>query len=291
MERNLLPNLLLAGAPKCGTTSVYDWLVKHPDISGAVDKELFYLIDKSDWKYSEKSNWGSHGKVGYSKYFKEDNQIMVDGTTLTIYQESALEFAKELKPKVLFFIREPSSRIFSTFKYFRDTRTVLPKNMSFSEFLKRVDSGDDFRGNNQLSKVIEQSRYYLYLNKWKDVLGEQNIRTYDFSDFKEQKVALMRDIAEWLNIDGDFYSNFDFTHKNETSIAKFRGLNRVKEKIAVKVKNKKIKEVIKPIYEKLNKAKPDNSLSGDDLAAKNKLEKALESDYQESLKLAKIISK
>ena len=163
--KSTLPNLFLAGAPKCGTTSVYDWLVNHPDISGGVDKELFYLVDKADWKFNEKSNWQDHREEGYAKLFKQENKYVVDGTTLTIYQNSALEYVQAYPCKAIYFIREPSQRIYSTFKYFRDTRTVLPAGLSFDEFISEVENGNSFGGNNQLSAVIEQSRYHRFIEK------------------------------------------------------------------------------------------------------------------------------
>lgn len=254
-DPNLIPNLLLAGAPKCGTTSVYDWLVQHPDISGGVDKELFYLLDPSDWKCNSKNNWGVHKELGYSKYFKKKNKYLVDGTTLTMYQQCALDFAKIYKPKVLIFLREPSERIYSTFKYFRDTRTVLPKNISFKEYIGKVKSLDDFGGNNQLSGVFEQSRYSIYIKEWTNCVSIDNLKVIDFERLKVDKLGVMSEICEWLGVESDFYKDFNFTHKNETSAVRFRSVNKVKEFIGKKVKNERVKSIIRPAYDLLNKKK------------------------------------
>ncbi|MAP19856.1 MAG: hypothetical protein CL589_09295 [Alteromonadaceae bacterium] len=285
--KHILPNLFLAGAPKCGTTSVYDWLVNHPDISGGVDKELFYLVDEADWKFNKKSNWQDHREEGYAKLFKQENKYIVDGTTLTIYQNSALEYAQAHPCKALFFIREPSQRIYSTFKYFRDTRTVLPAGLSFDEFISEVENGNSFGGNNQLSAVIEQSRYHMFINKWIEILGADNVRVYDFSALKKDKKALMRDICEWLGIDQTIYDNFDFSHKNETAIVRNRTLNKVKEKIGVRIKNEKLKELIRPIYNSLNKKKPDNTANEQEGLVKERLRVDLTEDFNQSLNMVK----
>ncbi|PRO71072.1 hypothetical protein C6Y40_23750 [Alteromonas alba] len=285
--KNILPNLFLAGAPKCGTTSVYDWLVSHPDISGGVDKELFYLVDKADWKFNEKSNWQDQREEGYAKLFKQENKYIVDGTTLTIYQNSALEYAQAHPCKALFFIREPSQRIYSTFKYFRDTRTVLPAGLSFDEFISEVENGNSFGGINQLSAVIEQSIYHRFIEKWIAILGVENVRVYDFRALKNDKKALMRDICEWLGIDQTIYDNFDFSHKNETAIVRNRTLNKVKEKIGVRIKNEKLKELIRPIYNSLNKKKPDNTANEQEGQVKERLRLDLAEDFNQSLKMVK----
>lgn len=255
IENGNLPNLLLAGAPKCGTTSVYDWLVHHPEITGGVDKELFYLMDKNDWKFDKKANWESGGDEQYQKFFPNSNKYLVDGTTLTMYQKSALEYASRHKPKVLIYIRKPSARIYSTFKYFRDTRTILPKHETFKTFIDRVNSGDDFGGVNQLSQVIEQSLYSKYIERWIQVVGANNVKVLAFESLIQDKPTAMKDVCSWLQLDGSIFENFDFSHKNETSKIRFRGLNIVKESIAKQVKNKKIKDLIRPVYDTLNKSK------------------------------------
>jgi hypothetical protein len=38
-----LPNLLLAGVPKAGTTSLFRYLEQHPDICSSSDKEIGYF--------------------------------------------------------------------------------------------------------------------------------------------------------------------------------------------------------------------------------------------------------
>ena len=47
MNKNLKPNLIIAGATKCGTTSIYKYLNQHPDISFCEPKEPNYFIKKS----------------------------------------------------------------------------------------------------------------------------------------------------------------------------------------------------------------------------------------------------
>src|SRR5688572_32335358 len=44
-ERPALPNLLLIGAAKCGTTSLHRYLGEHPQIHMAEAKELRFFLD------------------------------------------------------------------------------------------------------------------------------------------------------------------------------------------------------------------------------------------------------
>ncbi len=42
---HVLPNFMIIGFPKCGTTSLYDYLTQHPQIVPPLGKEIDFLID------------------------------------------------------------------------------------------------------------------------------------------------------------------------------------------------------------------------------------------------------
>jgi hypothetical protein len=281
-----LPNLLLAGAPKCGTTSVYDWLVAHPEISGGVEKELFYLMDQDDWKFNSKRNWIDSGSVGYGKLFPNDNKYLVDGTTLTLYQQSAIEYVTDTKPKILCFVREPAMRVYSTFKYLKNNRSQLSADISFGEYLKMVSEGCKFDGNNQLSGAIEQSKYVDYLDIFESSVGIGNIKVFVFEEFVRNPREGMADICDWLDIDDSFYCDFKFEKQNESLNIKSRTLNLWKEKLSPFVSSKKIKEIIKKIYYSVNSVPAEKFERNEDSALIEKLKerfvesnKALSSRY------------
>lgn len=249
----MLPNLLLAGAPKCGTTAAYDWLLEHPEISGGVDKELFYLMDPEDWKFNAKRNWRDHGGVGYESLFAESAaKWVMDGTTLTIYQKAALEYAEANKPRVVFFLREPAGRVYSTFKYLKNNRSVLSSKTTFSDYLAALDSGDCFGGVTQLSAGVEQSTYVNYLRRWEAAVGRENLRVIVFEDFMSNPSRGMDELCNWLGIDPGFYEGFVFRKQNESLKIKSRLLNRVKEALAKRVSSRKFKSFLRPMYFWLN---------------------------------------
>ena len=44
-----LPNLIVIGAQKCGTTSLHYYLGVHPDIFMSREKELRYFVEEFNW--------------------------------------------------------------------------------------------------------------------------------------------------------------------------------------------------------------------------------------------------
>ena len=64
----MLPNLVIAGAPKCGTTSIHRWLSAHPQSFGARQKELRYFVDEG-YPLLSRHNFKICGLQGYQKFF------------------------------------------------------------------------------------------------------------------------------------------------------------------------------------------------------------------------------
>ena len=52
VEKDMLPNLFLVGAPKCGTTTLHHWLSLHPDVFMSKIKEpaFFCKFGNVDWQ-------------------------------------------------------------------------------------------------------------------------------------------------------------------------------------------------------------------------------------------------
>ena len=41
-----IKTIFIAGAPKCGTSSLFNWFSTHPEICSSKNKEPFYFIDE-----------------------------------------------------------------------------------------------------------------------------------------------------------------------------------------------------------------------------------------------------
>ena len=93
--KGMLPNVVIAGAPKCGTTSLFAWLADHPDVCGSNVKEARYFLDPDDPLFDEISNFRDHGLAGYEAYFTDCEerkaQVVLEATPVYLYQQTAPE--------------------------------------------------------------------------------------------------------------------------------------------------------------------------------------------------------
>jgi len=105
------PNLFSLGAPKCGTTSLYRYLIQHPDVYFPFNKEpQFFCVDELYRK----------GLSFYLDTFfdgADRYSIKGDATPHYLYYEMVAariaQMTKESPPKFLVILRDPVSRAYS----------------------------------------------------------------------------------------------------------------------------------------------------------------------------------
>ncbi|MCP2728272.1 sulfotransferase family protein [Limnofasciculus baicalensis] len=100
------PNLFVVGAPKCGTTSMHNYLGQHPEIFMSSPKELHYFsrdIDCFTGKIKELYNYLQlFDSAGNAKYIGESSPEY-------LYSEVASQQIKELcsDAKIIIMLRNP----------------------------------------------------------------------------------------------------------------------------------------------------------------------------------------
>jgi hypothetical protein len=146
-----LPSALIIGAQKSGTTSLFNYLVRHPDVLPSLRKEVHYF----DFNYDRGLNW-------YRAHFPYTHQLR--GGTLTLdaspyYQVHPLvpQRAAELLPdvKLVALLRNPVDRALSHYQHeVRGGRETL----SFAEAIEKEPE----RLAGEEKRLREDPSYYSY---------------------------------------------------------------------------------------------------------------------------------
>ena len=107
-----LPDFLIIGGLKCGTTSLYQYLCTHPQIHAAMRKELFYFdrfFDRGTYWYR------SH----FPMDFNHQNWLTGEASPHYIQHPLAAERIRELMPniKLIVLLRDPVLRLLSHYKH------------------------------------------------------------------------------------------------------------------------------------------------------------------------------
>lgn len=241
----IFPNTIIAGAPKCGTSSLYFWLAAHPDACASKAKETFFFADEVS-RFNKGLNFNEHGIEAYTRHFEHcrDTKVIFEATAPYIYYKTALREIPNLPtdPKVIFILREPAARLYSKFKF----NKYKLKNFqgSFAEYC----SLDGAFGS---GRHFEEGRYIDYLQPWQEVLGRHRMKIVFFEDLLKDKVKGMSDLADYLGLDATFYENFDFLQRNETVKLKSTRLHRLGLRLQPFIPFW-VQNTLLPIYMRLN---------------------------------------
>ena len=228
-----LPNVVIAGAPRCGTTSLFRWAAAHPEVSASRIKETRYLIDKGYSLYNPRHNFAAHGLEGYARLFPHrgaaGKHVYLEATPDYLYQQTARRVLADLptKPVTIFLLRNPVERMLSLFQYAMNNVGSLHGRYSLSDCLVASRDGVPL-GDAIIDSAFAHSVYYTWLEKWISAVGRSRTIVYFFDDLVSDPGSLMRDFCHQVKIDAGFYEKFTFRPENQSYTVRSAVLARAK---------------------------------------------------------------
>lgn len=221
----MLPNWIIIGAPKAGTSSVFQWLADHPEVCGSREKETYYFVDPGTHMHMRSRNFADHGLAGYETLFggKPGARVVVEATPGYMYHETALRELPRLPsaPHFIVLLREPVAQVRSLFRYFQQNWDWVPRSMSFPDFVETVERGtSSFKGNELASGALRNANYVEALRRWRDAAGGERLHVYLFEDMIADPRGFMTRLAAEMKIDPGFYETYGFPVENETYVVR-----------------------------------------------------------------------
>ena len=231
----LTPNLFIIGAPKCGTSSLFDWLGQHPQICPCKIKEPFVLINPNH-PLSRQSNFVADGAEAYSRLFMPQDSTYpyrMEGTTHYLYDDHARNIISSMSDsRVIIVLREPSARVFSSFTYTLNNLARLESNLTFSKYLSLIKTQSSlfpvWCNNVGSAYVLEHdvlySRYHVFLADWFKVIPRNRIFILLMEDLIADPQNAVSSIFSWLDLEHFSASLSLSSQKNRTENIRFRSI-------------------------------------------------------------------
>ncbi len=253
-----MPNFLILGAQRTGTTSLHNYLKQHPQIFMPKNKEpWFFSFSETIKKDDDICNRVNIVKdfENYLNLFKDaiGSQILGEASTsyLYLYKET-IENIKKYHPKwkeleIIIIIRNPVERAFS--HYLNDIASGS-FNLSFEEFIEKWNSKRVLKFHN----YIDYGFYYDQIKSYKDNFEQVKILLFD--DLRERAVPIIKDLFNFLGVDTSFDTdtsldyNVSVGSKNKflnyliykPNIFKSTAKTLLNEEVRTKLKNKIIRK-------------------------------------------------
>jgi hypothetical protein len=251
----VLPNFIIAGVHKAGTTSLFYYLGDHPDVCASLDKETNFFIYT---KYKTPVNPLEKYYEQFEKYNGE--KIIMEASPGYFYggYDTAIEIKEKSKnPKVLIILRNPTDRVISFFNRKREV-FQLPESLTLEQYFedcKNYSDADLLREENHLYTGFEFGYYIKHIDAWYQVFGDQ-LKVVFFDDLRDSKKTVLS-LCQWLGVDAAFYDNYNFEVKNKSVNYKNRFMHTLAVKVSFGAKrfwrnNQQLKSFLRGIYYKFN---------------------------------------
>ena len=207
----MLPDFLIIGAQKCGTTSLYSYLVQHPSVGAAFEKEVRYFNDH----YEDGVNWyKAHFPTKFQKFLmtRQEGRRFITGEGEPSYLPNPIAPQRtiELTPdvKLIVMLRNPVDRAYSHYQHRfgrgRETRTFEEVVETDKEVLKDGWSGlpaNDYKRLGHLHySYLPRGFYADQIETWMDVFPNEQFLFIRAEDFFSDTQAIFDKVLAFLGL-------------------------------------------------------------------------------------------
>jgi len=220
MTTEAKPNFFIVGAPKCGTTSLHEYLQRHPDVYMPFYKEPHYF--GSDLQGSRFMQFRNRPEK-YHKLFHDVRSETRIGESSPWYLVSK-NAAKEIKSydpnaKIIMILRNPVDMMYSMWSQFRYSGNEQIE--IFEDALKAEPARKQGKQIRRAAHCItglfyrDMATYSVQVKRYFDVFGQDNVKVIIFDDFKADTAGIYKEVLDYLELDSTFTTNFDVVNPNK----------------------------------------------------------------------------
>ena len=228
-----LPNFLIIGAAKAGTTSLYKYLEQHPQIYMSAFKEPgFFAFEGEKLNFQGPgtryriNKWTVTDLEAYREIFAgvTNEKAIGEATPLYLYFPKACDRIKHYIPdtKLIAMLRNPVERAFSNYVW-----AVQPGAEPLTNFSEALQAEAERIKNNwgPRWRYKDQGFYYAQLKPYFDTFNRDQIRVYLTEDFTANPVEVVQDIFRFLEVDESFTPDVSRKH-NQSRIPRNQSWHR-----------------------------------------------------------------
>ena len=181
-----LPNLVVIGAQKCGTSVLHYYLSLHPEVSMSKPKELNFFIEERNWP---------RGVDWYKAQFDPDARVRGEASpnyTAWPQHDGVPERMHQVVPgaKLIYMIRDPLERIAAHWVHNYAKRR---EKGTLAETLVHPNTS-----------YVTRSKYAMQLERFLAHYPKEQILVFQQSELRHQRVETLRKVFEFIDVDPEF---------------------------------------------------------------------------------------
>lgn len=225
-----LPNFVILGAAKAGTTALYHYLTQHPEIYMTPTKEtnFFSLMDdRLDFRGPGDQEYISRFSITTLEEYRAQfrgrttETAVGEASPLYLYCPQAPPRIREYLPdaKLVAILRNPVARAYSAFLHLvRDGRETAA---DFESALREEEA----RIRDRWEHIWHYQRmgfYHEQLKRYYDLFDREQIRVYTYQRFTTATPAVLQDLFRFLGVDDSFAPDLTVRHNSASIPAHLR---------------------------------------------------------------------
>ena len=210
----MLPDFIIIGSQKCGTSSLYDFIVRHPAIKKARVKEVHYFTFNNEWaKFRLGSDHpvAKQDKFGVNWYrsnfptkfeawvrYRKTNQRMLTGeaTTTYLHYSGVPNKIKSLLPevKMVVILRNPTNRAYSAYNFYK---WFYLEDRTFEDAIKQDLEGRETR---YFRTYLAPGHYAQHLERWFKHFSRNQFLILTNEELREDLQGTLDRVWEFLDV-------------------------------------------------------------------------------------------
>jgi hypothetical protein len=206
----MLPNFLLIGAEKAGTTSIHNYLRAHPDVFMARVKEpLFFAFEGRTVAFKGPGDEEFNRRIitapeAYQALFAgaERYRAVGESSATYLYYSQSPERAAQYVPnaKLIVVLRNPADRAYSNFLHgIRAGKEHLDFGAALKAEPERMASGWS-----PFFSYRAKGWYHAQLGNWMNYFPPDRFLFFLYDDLRARPLEVMRRIFEFIGVNPDF---------------------------------------------------------------------------------------
>ena len=186
------PHFLIVGMMKCGTTTLYEHLTRHPKIKAAATKELHYF-SRDFVQRVPVSTWAFEYHELLNKNPNDPNDMLYGeaSPSYIAVPERILEFNPETK--IIIILRDPVNRAISQIRQYQNHnfRTKAEGYLAHLRSHRDISQVD----------VVRDSEYTTRIAKFLEVFRKEKVAVVSFEALVEDPQSVVNSLFEFLKLD------------------------------------------------------------------------------------------
>jgi hypothetical protein len=207
--------LFIVGAPRCGTTALFDLLSQHPDVCGSVPKEPHCFCtdfhEESDRHHGRRLRFLIRTPEEYRAIFRDPSKrVQLEASTAYLQSRSAPANIRAFDPEahIVVMVREPVMLLQSL----HAKMTSLGVE-DLRDFQSALDAEDERRAGRRLPPGLywPSSLYYSdriklgdQIERYRSVFSAARVKVIVYDDFRDDNLATYAEVARFAGLDERF---------------------------------------------------------------------------------------